>query len=112
MSQTAHKNLESGIGAGVYYLLLFPVSSRFTNVYKIDGDKTQPARTQPSQGESNFGDSSGSFFSIYFNAAEEEDNKVDRWQKNIDDILVFVSPLVSIHADLCINWSTIDRSIL
>ena len=97
--------------------LLCPVSSRFTNVYKIDGDKTldktQPARTQPSQGESNFGDSSGSFFSIYSNAAEDEDNKVvDRWQKEIDDILVFVSPLVSIHADLCINWSTIDRSIL
>jgi Family of unknown function (DUF6535) len=43
-------------------------------------------------GESNFGDSSGPLFSVYSKAAEEEDNKtVERWQKDADGILIFVS---------------------
>ena len=44
------------------------------------------------QGESKFGDSSGPLFSIYSKAAEEEDDKtVERWQKDADGILIFVS---------------------
>jgi hypothetical protein len=68
---------------------------------------------QPSQGESNFGDSSGLLFSIYSKAAEDEDNKmVERWQKDADGILIFVSPRVGICLSLRINWNTVDRSIL
>jgi hypothetical protein len=53
---------------------------------------------QPLQVESNFGDSSGPLFSIYSKAAEEEDNKmVERWQKDADGILIFVSPHIVIY---------------
>jgi hypothetical protein len=56
--------------------------------------------------ETSFGDSSGPFFSMYSNAAEEEDNKmVKRWQKDADGILIFVSPCVRIHMILCTNWN-------
>ena len=37
---------------------------------------------------------------------------VERWQKDADGILIFVSPHVGIHLSLHINWNTIDRSIL
>jgi hypothetical protein len=58
-------------------------------------DNPQSAPNQPLQGESIFGDSSGPLFSIYSKAAEEEDNKmVERWQKDADGILIFVSPRV------------------
>jgi hypothetical protein len=70
-------------------------------------------RDQPFQGESNFGDSSGPLFSIYSKAAEDEDNKmVERWQKDADGILFFVSPRVRIRLSLYINWNPIDRSVL
>jgi hypothetical protein len=76
-------------------------------------DHPQSTPSPPSQGESNFGDSSGPFFSIYSKTAEEEDNKmVDRWQKDADGILIFVSPCVANHIVLYINWNTIDWSIL
>jgi hypothetical protein len=55
------------------------------------------------QEESNFGDSSGPLFTIYSKAAEEEDNKmVERWQKDADGILIFVSSYVGIQSALCI----------
>ena len=67
----------------------------------------------PLQRESNFGDSSGPLFSIYSKAAEDEDNKmVERWQKDADGILIFVSPRVAIRLSLDMNWNTIDRSVL
>ena len=74
-------------------------SPKFTNVCKKDSNQTSSTRhhepSHPSGGESNFGDSSGPLFSIYSKAAEDEDNKmVDRWQKDADGILFFVSPLV------------------
>jgi hypothetical protein len=76
-------------------------------------DSPQSAPNQPLQGESNFGDSSGKLFSIYSNVAEDEDNKmVERWQKDADGILIFVSTCVVIYDLLCINWNTIDRFIL
>ncbi|KAF8471366.1 hypothetical protein DFH94DRAFT_637091, partial [Russula ochroleuca] len=56
-------------------------------------DHPQSTQNRPLQGESNFGDSSGPLFSIYSKAAKEEDNKmVERWQKDADGILIFVSP--------------------
>jgi hypothetical protein len=76
------------------------VFSKFTNVNEIDGNQNQPLNQpgpnqplQSLQGESSFGDSSGPFFSIYSKVAEEEDRKmVERWQKDADGILIFVSP--------------------
>jgi len=48
---------------------------------------------QPTQGKFAFGDSSGRLFSIYSKAAKEEDDKmVERWQKDAEGILIFVSP--------------------
>jgi hypothetical protein len=37
---------------------------------------------------------------------------VERWQKDADGILFFVSPRVRIRLSLYINWNAIDRSIL
>jgi len=55
-------------------------------------DHPAPTSNRPLQGESSFGDSSGPLFSIYSKAAEDEDNKmVERWQKDADGILIFVS---------------------
>jgi hypothetical protein len=66
-----------------------------TNLCKTDSDQTWSTPNKPSHplgGESNFGDSSGPLFSIYSKAAEDEDNKlVERWQKDADGILFFVS---------------------
>ena len=46
----------------------------------------------------NFGDSSVPFFSIYSKIAEEEDNRMtDRWQKDAEGILIFVSVCVDIQ---------------
>ncbi|KAH9989149.1 hypothetical protein BJV77DRAFT_1172685, partial [Russula vinacea] len=50
----------------------------------------QSPQNQPLQGESNFGDSSGPFFSIYSKAADVEDKKkVDQWQNDAEGILFF-----------------------
>jgi hypothetical protein len=61
-----------------------------------DGPRDLPsdsAPNQPSQRESNFGDSSGKLFSMYSNVSKDEDDKmVERWQKDADAILIFVSP--------------------
>ena len=41
---------------------------------------------------STLGDSSGGLFSLYSEIATEEDNKkIDRWQKDADGLLIFVS---------------------
>jgi hypothetical protein len=102
MSRTIRqdRDIEEGKNPGVCYR---PILPKFTIVNKIDGDRTLPApnqASQPSRGESSsFGDSSGPLFSIYSKAAEEEDNKMaERWQKDADGILFFVSPRVAIHA--------------
>jgi hypothetical protein len=60
-------------------------------------EQPQDQQPRPTQGESNFGDSSGPLFSLYSKIAEEEDNKMtDRWQKDADGILIFVSHRVAI----------------
>ena len=69
----------------------------------IVDDRRDPqlSLNRPLQGEFNFGDSSGPFLSIYSKAADDEDNRmVDRWQKEADGVLYFVSPR-SIHIYLC-----------
>jgi hypothetical protein len=46
----------------------------------------------PEEEESTFGDSSGELFSLYSKIAKEEDDeKIERWKKDADGILVFVS---------------------
>ena len=68
---------------------------------------------QPSHGNSRFADSSGSFFSIYSEATKKEDvEMVERWQKDADGILIFVSHCLGLHAALCITWNAIDWFIL
>ena len=71
---------------------LYPLISQLT-IGDDRGDHHMTTSNQPPQGEYNFGDSSGPLFSIYSKAAEDEDNKmVERWQKDADGILIFVSP--------------------
>ena len=56
----------------------------------------QSAQNQTSHEHTNFSDGSGPLFNMYVKMAEEEDNKIaDRWQKDADGILIFVSPLIS-----------------
>ncbi|KAH9987806.1 hypothetical protein BJV77DRAFT_770288 [Russula vinacea] len=74
MSQTAHRTIEVENNPDGH----------------PDPDHPQSTPNPPSQGESNSGDSSGPFFSIYSKTAKEEDDKmVDRWQKDADGILIF-----------------------
>jgi hypothetical protein len=68
---------------------------------------------KPPREATKFGDSSAPLFSIYSKAAEDEDNKmVERWQKDADGIIIFVSHCVVIYISLHINWTTVDRSVL
>jgi len=85
----------------------------FDNIaHLIDDDNV--GIDQPSQGESNSGDSSGPLFTMYSKIAEEEDDKmVERWQKDAEGIIIFVRP------DFCFQTpnkrlpkSHIDWSIL
>jgi hypothetical protein len=56
--------------------------------------KNQPS-SPPPKGESNFGDSSGPIFSMYSKITKEEDDRdAERWQKDADGVLIFVSPRV------------------
>ena len=58
-------------------------------------------------------DSSGPLFSMYSKFAEKDDNKMtDRWQKDADGILIFVSLCVAILHTTHINWITLDWFIL
>jgi hypothetical protein len=70
----------------------------WTSIADASGHRDQPQSTpEQVQGGSMFGDSSGPFFSIYSKAAEDEDNKmVERWQKDADGILIFVSLISAI----------------
>ena len=62
---------------------------------------------EPHDGESKFGDSSGPLFSLYSEIAEKEDEKkTDRWQKDADAILIFVSDLLAVLIALYITCST------
>jgi hypothetical protein len=84
----------------------FDLSPLISQLCIVDDRRDHPMTTskQPWQGKSNFRDSSGPLFSIYCKAAEDEDNKmVDRWQKDADGILFFVSPRVGIRLSLHIN---------
>ena len=87
-------------------------SSNLKNLSKIVGNQTQSAPNQLSN-EPIFADSSGPFFTLYSEAAEEEDNKmVKGWQENAKGILIFVSPCVPIRSYVLYENGTPDRFIL
>jgi hypothetical protein len=96
MSRTGHQDLEEGIHPGVYINSLNDLSPH-SQGHVVDGRRDQPPSPldRPSQrleGGFNFGDSSGPLFIMYSEIAENEDNKMtDRWQKDADGILIFVS---------------------
>jgi hypothetical protein len=96
MSQTTHEDVERGYDAGVCYLFGLSSPSLQTHINTVVDDQPHSAPIQPSQpskGKFAFGDSSGRLFSIYSKAAKEEDDKmVERWQKDAEGILIFVSP--------------------
>jgi len=90
---------------GISVSAVYPLS----HIYSVGGhrDQSQPVPTQPAQGESNFGDSSVPLFSLYSKISEEEDNKLtDRWQKDADGILIFVSVHVTISVITRMNGTT------
>jgi len=65
-----------------------------SRTYKVDAPHNQPppVMIQSSQ-DTNFGDSSGPLFSMYSKISEEEDNKMaGLWQKDAEEIIIFVSP--------------------
>ena len=109
-------DLELGGGAvGVSHWNPFDLSPLISQLRTLDDDRDHSMTTsnQSFQGESNFWDSSGPLFSIYYNAAKDEDSKmVEGWQKDAEGIVIFVSPWVGIFTYLYINWIAIDRSIL
>jgi hypothetical protein len=50
---------------------------------------------------------------MYSNIVEEEDNKMsERWQKDADGILIFVSSCIRVHTTMGLNANAIGRLIL
>ena len=67
---------------------------------------------QPSKEESGF-NNPRRFFSVSSAVAKKEDDEMaERWQKDAEGILLFVSPRAGTRAALFIIWNTTDRSIL
>jgi len=57
-------------------------------------------------------DDSGDLFSMYSKMAAAEDLLMaERWQKDADSILVFVSSHISFHTTAYVNKKPIDRSL-
>jgi hypothetical protein len=74
-------------------------------------DQGQNAQNQEQEPE--FADGSGPLFSMYRKMAEEEDNKMaERWQKDAEGILIFVSPQFIFHTASHIKSNITDRFVL
>jgi len=68
-----------------------PISDMF--IAEVHHGWPRSASNQPSQADSNFGNGSGPLFTIYSKIAEKDDDKrVERWQRDAQGILIFVSP--------------------
>jgi hypothetical protein len=70
----------------------------------LDRGGPQSAQHLSSHGHSGsgFSDGSGPIFKMYVDMAEKEDNKMaERWQKDADGILIFVSDHISLHCVEC-----------
>ncbi len=104
-------DVEKGTRPGVYCVPLRHIPpTNFTHVPNLEhGYHDQP----PSQEVSQFGDSSGPLFSMYSKIAEKDDRTmVERWQKDADGVIIFVSPPVTYYAIARIYSKSIDRSTL
>jgi hypothetical protein len=59
----------------------------------------QSEQHQSSRGQPTFSDGAEPIFNMYVKMSQEEDNKMaDRWQKDADGILIFVSSSCYLHA--------------
>ena len=68
---------------------------------------------RPSKKGSDSSNSSAPLFSMYLEIAKTEDNTMaERWSKNADGILIFVSALITLFALACTNRKSIGRFIL
>lgn len=69
------------------------VDKRILNTIDDQPRSASNQSPQPLQGNFAYGDNSEKIFSIYSKAVKEEDDKmVERWQKDAEGILIFVSP--------------------
>jgi hypothetical protein len=98
------------------FLLALATLSPSTSSSHIGGHRHAPpqpqlAQNQTLQEKATFSDSSGPLFNMYNKMTEEEDNKMaQRWQKDADGILIFVS-LYSCWSTAA-NMNIVDRFIL
>ena len=77
------------------YPQLHRAPSRFT---AGNPDVPLSEQHQPSQGQPTFSDGSEPIFNMYVKMSQEEDNKrADRWKKDADGILIFVSSSCYLH---------------
>jgi len=91
--------ISKGVSEEVRYPpLCYHFISSHTFIVNDHEDEPRSGGNHPSFGQPNFWDSSTPLFSMYSKIAEEEDNKMaERWRRDADVILIFVSPRVSIH---------------
>lgn len=80
-------DVEKGTGEGVYAAAQ-TLSHEFSPT-ELEHDFLEPP---PSQERSHLGDSSRPLFNMYSKIAEKDDNTMaERWQKDADGMLIFVS---------------------
>src|SRR6266852_103186 len=103
MSRAASRlDLERGNGSGTLPTtrpgpssLTFKACIAIANGHFFNRRRSVSFQAPAPRGGLYYRDSSGLLFSMYSKLAEEEDNKmVDRWQKEAEGILIFVSPTV------------------
>jgi len=97
MPQTTSRDLEGGHNLGMWRSSFQLVLPNFTDVRTDEPYEQHQSASNPSFQEldrdTRFRDGSWPLFSMYSNIAEEEDNKLaERWQKDADEILIFVRP--------------------
>jgi len=101
-----------GKGTGVGMLTSAWPSHQFTpctgNSYR---EEAQSGANPPSPGQSGIRDGYVPLYSMYSEIGEEEDNRLfERWRKDADVTLIFVSPHVDIYSAASMN-GTPDRFI-
>ena len=111
MAQTSSRDLEARHNLSMCWSSFQPI---FPNLIAVRTDEPydqhQPAPNpsfQELDRDTKFRDGSWPLFSMYSTIAEEEDNKrAERWQKDADEILIFVRPCTILCALTYINWTT------
>jgi len=92
---------EKGIGMPP----LCPVSVNLNSLPLARGESQAASlSTWPFPGDPWYDDDSGALFSMYSAMAAADDLwMAERWQKDADSILVFVSSHISFHTTACVN---------